>query len=37
MFEMHISNKTKKVICLLIAVSLIIPIAIGIVSMFIAR
>ena len=34
---MYINDKTKKLICLIIAVSLIVPIAIGIVGMFIAR
>ena len=34
---MYINDKTKKLICLVVAISLIIPIAIGIVSMFIAN
>lgn len=34
---MYINDKMKKLLCLIVAVSLIIPIAIGIVSMFIVR
>lgn len=34
---MRITDNTKKAICLIVAVSLIVPIAIGIVSMFIAH
>lgn len=32
---MHISDKTKRIVCLVLAVSLMIPIAIGIISLFI--
>ncbi len=34
---MYINDKTKKLLCLIVAVSLIVPIAIGIVSMFVVR
>lgn len=34
---MYINDRTKKLLCLIVAVSLIIPIAIGVVSMFIVR
>lgn len=34
---MNISDNMKKIMCLLIAFSLIVPIAIGIVSMFVVR
>lgn len=34
---MHISDKTKKITCLLVAVSLIVPLAISIITMFIGR
>ncbi len=32
---MHFNDQTKKIVCLVLAVAMIIPIAIGIVSMFI--
>lgn len=34
---MHISDKTKKITCLLVAISLIVPLAISIISMFIGK
>ena len=34
---MRISDKTKRVTCLLVAVSLIIPLAISIITMFIGK
>ena len=34
---MHISDRAKKITCLLVAISLIVPIAISIVSMFLSK
>ncbi len=34
---MRMSDKAKKITCLVIAITLIVPIAIGIISMFTAR
>lgn len=31
---MHFNDKQKKIICLVIAVAMVVPIAIGVVSMF---
>lgn len=34
---MRISDKMKKLLCLIVAISLIVPIAIGIINMFIVH
>ena len=34
---MHISDKAKKITCLLVAISLIVPLAISIITMFIGK
>lgn len=34
---MRISDNMKKLLCLIVAISLIVPIAIGIISMFISH
>lgn len=31
---MHFNDKTKRTVCLILAIALIVPIAIGIISMF---
>ena len=34
---MHISDKAKRITCLAVAISLIVPLAISIITMFIGR
>lgn len=34
---MKFNDKTKKIVCLIVAISLIIPLAISMISMFIAK
>jgi len=34
---MKITDKTKRVVCLIVAISLIVPLAISIISMFLTK